>query len=174
MSKYSLELKIQVVDRFITGRDSALTVGDDIGVPASMVKTWVRFYCAQGLDGLTKKFSHYSAEFKLSVLNHLWENKHSSKELAAAFNIRSSAMIGQWERSYREGGVDALRSRPRGKTKMAVPTKIPPPPPKDPNHSREEELQAENDYLRMENTYLKKLRALIQSQRKMTPAKKRK
>lgn len=174
MSKYSLDFKIQVVNQYLAGKEGADSIGQQHGVPVSMVRAWVAFFHAHGLDGLTKKFSHYSVEFKLSVLRHLWENENSAKQVAAAFNIRCAAMIGLWERRYREGGIDALRSRPRGRPKMAAPTKHPTPSPGTPQPTREEELQAENEYLRMENAYLKKLRALVQSQRKATPAKKRK
>jgi transposase len=68
----------------------------------------------------------------------------------------------------------ALSPRPRGRPKMPPDKKTPPPSTEGAKRTREEELQAENDQLRMENAYLKKLRALIQAQQKATLAKKRK
>ena len=94
MSKHSTDFKKQVVDQYLAGKDGTDSIGRQNGIPVSMVRTWVAFYSAHGLDGLTKKFSHYSANFKLSVLQRLWENTGSARQVAAAFNIRSAAVIG--------------------------------------------------------------------------------
>jgi transposase len=104
----------------------------------------------------------------------MWENELSFGQTAAAFNIRNHSAVGVWERSYREGGFDALLPRPRGRPKqMPAPTTKPEPSPDDEKRTREE-LLAELNQLRMENAYLKKLRALVQAKQKATPPTKRK
>jgi transposase len=104
----------------------------------------------------------------------MWDNELSFGQTAAAFNIRNHAAVGKWERSYREGGFDALIPRPRGRSKqMSTPTTKPEPSPDDEKRTREE-LLAELNQLRMENAYLKKLRALVQARQKATPPTKRK
>jgi transposase len=134
----------------------------------------VEWFRAHGADGLKKKFTSYTAEFKLSVLQHLWDNELSYGQAATLFNIRNHGVLSVWERDYRSGGLDALKSRPRGRPKkMAAPTTKPEPSGDDEKRSREE-LLAEVQHLRMENAYLKKLRALVQAQQKATPPKKRK
>lgn len=174
MSKYSERFKLKVVKQYLLGTDGTQAVGDRHGVPRAMVRRWVALYRIHGMDGLKKKFSHYTAQFKVSVLTHLWDNALSYGQVAAVFNIRNAAVIGQWERQYRKGGIEALHPRPRGRPGMAAQKKTPPPLNEGAKRTREEELQAENDQLRMENAYLKKLQALIQAPQKATPAKKRK
>jgi transposase len=104
----------------------------------------------------------------------MWDNALSFGQTAATFNIRHHAIIGVWERSYRDGGFDALVPRPRGRLKqMSAPTTKPESSPDDEKRTREE-LLAELNQLRMENAYLKKLRALVQAKQKATSPTKRK
>ena len=139
-----------------------------------MVRRWVGWYRAHGRDGLKKKLSHYSAEFKLSALQQMWENALSYSQTAAALNIRNPGILSVWERNFQNAGYESLIPRPRGRPKqMAVPTAKPVSPTDDAQRPRDE-LLAELNHLRMENAYLKKLQALVQAQQKATPPKKRK
>ncbi len=104
----------------------------------------------------------------------MWRDEMSYRQIAALFDIRSPAAIGQWERQYHAEGVDALASKPRGRSKaMAAPR-----PPKSgtlkvPDENRpQKDLLKELEYLRAENAYLKKLDALIQ-EKKAAAQKKR-
>ena len=175
MTKYDEQFKLKIVLEYLRGSVGSNTLAMRYDVPRSMVKKWVRLYRAHGNEGLTKKHgSSYDAEFKLLVLQHMWDNALSFGQAAAAFNIRHHAMIGVWERSYRDGGFDALIPRPRGRPKqMSAPTTKPEPSSDDEKRTREE-LLAELNQLRMENAYLKKLRALVQAKQKATPPTKRK
>jgi transposase len=174
MTKYNEQFKLSVVQHYLEGTNGYATTGAHFGLDDRMVKRWVDWYRAHGIDGLKKKFTAYSAEFKLSVLQHIWDNELSYSQAAALFNIRNPGILSVWERAYQHGGLDALKSRPRGRPKkMAAPTTKPEPPGNDEKRSREE-LLAELQHLRMENAYLKKLRALVQAQQKATPPKKRK
>jgi transposase len=140
-----------------------------------MVRKWVGLYRLHGADGLRKKFTHYNAEFKLAVLQHMWSNELSYGATAAAFNIRHHGAVGVWERCYHDGGIDALMSRRRGKPKkMPAPQDTQSPlSPNDAERTREE-LVAEVNQLRMEVAYLKKLDALVRARPKLAPKKKRK
>lgn len=174
MTKYDEQFKLTVVRQYLSGKAGYKTVADEHGVAYAMVRRWVGWYQAHGAAGLGKKFSHYSAKCKLSVLQHIWDNELSYGQAAVHFNIRNPSSIGAWERSYREGGLDALEPAARGRRrKMAIQTTKTEGPPEEDKRSREE-LLAEVNQLRMEVAYLKKLRALVQAQRKATPAKKRK
>jgi transposase len=57
------------------------------------VRKWVASYEAHGAAGLSKKFSHYDAEFKLSVLKRMWEDGLSCRQTAALFNIRNASCL---------------------------------------------------------------------------------
>lgn len=72
-----------------------------------------------GDNGLIKKFSHNSAEFKLRVLEHMWREDLSFSQTVALFDLRGdSGVVPSWERKYYEGGITALASKPRGRPKQ--------------------------------------------------------
>jgi transposase len=176
MSKYSEQFKLAVVQAYLdAGSVGFRAVAQQHGLTShSMVERWVAAFQLHGEAGLNRKFSQYTAEFKLSVLQHMWENQLSITQTAAKFEIRSHAMVGMWERAYQEGGFEALAPRRRGRPKtVATPTTKQEAPPDDDKRDHEE-LLAELNQLRMEVAYLKKLRALVQAQQKATPPKKRK
>jgi transposase len=174
MTKYDEQFKVTVVQQYLSGKAGYKTIANEYGLAYGMVRRWVGWFQAHEAAGLQKKFSHYSAEFKLSVLQHIWDNELSYGQAAVHFNIRNPGILGAWKRSYRNGGLEALEPAPRGRRRnMAAPTTKTEGPPEDDKRSREE-LLAEVSQLRMEVAYLKKLRALVQAQQKATPAKKRK
>lgn len=178
MSKYSEQFKLAVVKKYLSGPIGFRAVADEVGVGVAMVKRWVAFYRAHGLDGLrTKPFARYSIEFKLKVLRHMWDNHLSCAQAAAAFNVRGQCNVASWQRKFRAGGADALMSA-SAKMSRKVPDKPnvqpAPPEPEADDRSREQLLEKIQD-LEMEVAYLKKLRALIQSQKaQQVPRKKRK
>jgi transposase len=176
MTKYSEQFKLEVVRDYLgAGSDGLAAVAKRHGISGHFtVRKWVLAYQLHGDAGLSKKRSQYSVEFKLSVLQHMWDNHLSIIQTAARFDIRHHAVVGIWERAYQDGGVEALAPRPKGKPKQMA-TSVPKPesPPKDDNRSREE-LLAEVNQLRMELAYLKKLEALVQARSKQAPKKKRK
>lgn len=174
MTKYDEQFKLSVVQEYLDGAKGFKSLGIKHGLPPTMVRRWVQWFQAHGMDGLRKKFTSYSGEFKLSVLKQIWENGLSYGQVATLYNIRNPGILSTWERAYRTGGIEALEPRPKGKpNKMATPAAQPEVPEEDDKRSREE-LLAELNHLRMENAYLKKLRALVQAKQKSTPPTKRK
>lgn len=177
MSKYNEQFKLAVVQEYLTGAAGFKHIANVHGLPYSMVRKWVSLHRLHGTAGLAKKFTHYDAEFRLSVLRHMWDRALSYTEVAAVFNIRSVGCIGQWERCYHSGGLDALAARKRGRPKnMPIPPDTKPGSPPDPADRTHDELVAEVNQLRMEVAYLKKLRALVQAKQQQvtTTRKKRK
>jgi transposase len=173
MAKYDERFKLSLVQQYVNGTDGYKSTAKRHGVPHEVLRRWVLAFRTHGIDGLKKKFSHYSAEFKLLVLQHMWDNALALGQTAALFNIRNPGSLIDWEREYRRAGLDGLTARPRGKPKsMSVAPSQPESKP-DAEKSRED-LQAELDYLRMENAYLKKLQALVQARPKPGSPKKRK
>ncbi len=117
MTKYTEQFKLAVVEHYSSGAAGYKTVAKQHGIDHKIVKRWVDLHRIHGAAGLAKKFNHYSAEFRLSVLQHMWNNQLSYGETATLFNIRSPGSLGIWERCYHSGGIDALSPRPRGKPK---------------------------------------------------------
>lgn len=178
MSKYDETFKLAIVKRYLSEELGFPRLARQHGVDVALLRRWVAQYRQHGEAGLRKKaYPHYSAQFKLSVLQRMWEEELSRREVAALFDIRSGhKSLADWERRYHEGGLEALEPRPRGRPrKMAGPPHKPDAP--DASVMQDdrslEDLRRENAYLRAEVAYLKKLDALIQA-RQEAAQKKRK
>lgn len=178
MSKYSEQFKLAIVQQYLSGTAGYKQIAHEHNLPYSTVRKWVGLHRAHGTDGLAKKFSHYTAEVRLAVLQRMWSDELSYTQVAAAFNIRSAGCISQWERCYHSGGLDALAPRKRGGPKKMpiLPDTEPPESLPDPAGRTHDELVAEVNQLRMEVAFLKKLEALVQAQKQQrtTTRKKRK
>ena len=110
------------------------------------------------------KDKNYSPEFKISVIldmrnNHLsysetvrkyWGTQTKAETANYRFTLRN------WERIYLEEGEIGFMEEKRGRKSTGRPRK------KSLDKSKEEDLIAENQRLRMENECLKKLNALVQ------------
>lgn len=175
MSKYTEQFKHTVVQEYLSGRDGYQALSQRHGMAnRSLLERWVAAYQFHGDAGLSKKRSRYSADFKLSVLQHMWENRLSITKTAVRFDIRRHSTVGAWERAYREGGVDALSPPPITRVKKLVIAPTRKAGPADEDKRSREELMAELEHLRMEVAYLKKLDALVQARQKSATPKKRK
>jgi transposase len=171
MNKYTEQFKLKVVKHYLQGSMGYSRLSAQYGVATPHIRHWVSAYRLHGMDGLRRKVARYDAKFKLSVLQHMWENGLSNRQAAAHFNVRNPTSIGTWDRRYREGGLAAL-IRPRRKIlNMKKPTAKPDSKPEQ-ERSREELLK-ENEHLRMENEVLKKLQALAQARKTPAPKKPR-
>jgi transposase len=175
MLKYTEQFKRTVVQEYVCGHGGYRALSQRHGMAnRSLVERWVMAYQLHGDAGLREKRSRYDADFKLSVLQHMWENRLSITQTAARFDIRRHSTVGDWERAYREGGVEALTPPPtRRVKKILIPATKPAVPAGEDTRSREE-LLAELEYLRMENAVLKKLEALVQARQNSATPKKRK
>lgn len=179
MAKYSAAFKREVVDAYLgtEGGSGTKRIADRYGVPRNHLRYWVSLFKQHGQAGLERQRqpAQYSAEFKLQVLQRMWRDELSLTETAALYGIRNKSGVGIWQRQYNEGGIEALRPRPKGRP-PAMPKPEPPPPPPSPVPDRDaphEQLLRENAYLRAEVAYLKKLDALVQAKQLKTPPKKR-
>lgn len=174
MGKYTTDFKLTVVQRYLDGSMGYGGVAEEFGIAnRSLVERWVGFFRHHGKEGLTTKRTSYDANFKFSVLRHMWDNMLSRGQAAALFNVRCHAKIGTWQRAYRAGGIDALMPSSRTRPTMQPVPKKPDTTGVDDHRSREELLD-ELLELRTEVAYLKKLKALVQQQEQSAQRKKRK
>ena len=174
MARHDEKFKKAGVKAYLSGPSGYRALEGRYGVDQSTIRRWVDVYRRHGDAGLHKKFSHYSARFKLSVLKRMWRQELSYSQVVVLFDLRGgTGVVSNWERQYHEGGLDALEPKPRGRPKKMKP----PEPPKvavRPEDTRTlEELRKENEYLRAEVAYLKKLDALVRAQRLAAPKKRK-
>ncbi|EPF09049.1 hypothetical protein ICA_05150 [Bacillus cereus BAG1O-3] len=79
-----------------------------------MVRMWIKQFEYHGTQAFEKGNTTYSAQYKLDVLNYMFENGTSSNEKAVIFNISSPGLIRKWRIQLHQKGVDALKSKKKG------------------------------------------------------------
>jgi transposase len=176
MTKYDEKFKRRLVDQYLSGLAGMDTLAKTNGIHKSMLHRWVAAYRARGVAGLRKKHTSYSAEFKMSVLQHMWDHELSYVQVNAIFDLREAGGVSRWERQYHEGGFDTLEPRRKGRPPNMPTTKPLQTPASEPSQDArsKEELLKENEYLRAEVAYLKKLDALLRAKQQAAPKKKQK
>ncbi len=160
---YSDDLKLKLVKEYLEGDLGVKALSTKYNVDRSSLRKWIHLYNENREAGLCTRRGTYSGDFKVSVVEYMHKTGASQQQTAAHFNIPSPRSVLMWERTYYEGGAEALYRENRGRApKMG--TKRPRKPKNDINSN--EDLLAEVQRLRMENEYLKKLNALVQEREK--------
>jgi transposase len=168
MAKFTFEHKVRAVREYLASQDSKEGIAKRWGVNAKGLQQWIELYRHHGEDGLRKRYTNYTAEFKLDVLNFMNDTGASSLEAAAVFNIPSRTTVVKWKEAVDQSGTEALIPLKKGRPPMTN-------NPKKPTTTAmpKESIQEEVERLRMENAYLKKLNALVKekerSQRNSKP-----
>lgn len=159
--KYSVELKLEVVLKYLNNSISLGCLSDEYFICKSDILKWVSAYKAHGVDGLCNSNRTYSGDFKVSVVEFMHKEKMSARKTAAYFNIASYSTVCRWERIYLSEGKEALlSSHSLVADNNQQYTQI-----DDPDKTNND-ITAELQHLRMENEYLKKLNALVQKREK--------
>ena len=161
MAKYSADFKLQIVKEYLEGFLGYGLLAEKYGIPnRAQIARWVHTYNAFGKEGLSKKQSKevYSVHFKIDVLHFMKQTGASYQETAIRFNLHNPTLIANWYSKFSREGMEGLIEKVKGKPPMSKNRK-----PKSEKLgkplSREEQLERENELLRLENAYLKKLRA---------------
>ena len=154
-------LREQAVEMFERGFGYRLTAGR-LGVSAETVREWQKMYRVIGRGGLLAmgvKRARYDYETKVAAARAVVDGGTSKPEAMVRFDIASATPLKQWCRLYREGGAQALKPKPKGRPKGAVPP------------TREEELEERVRKLEAQVAYLKKSIALKAQRRSQTGTK---
>lgn len=154
-------LREQAVEMFERGFGYRLTAGR-LGVSAETVREWQKMYRVIGRGGLLAmgvKRAKYDYETKVAAARAVVDGGMSKPEAMVRFGIASATPLKQWCRLYREGGAQALKPKPKGRPKGAVPP------------TREEELEGRVRKLGAQVAYLKKSIALKAQRRSQTGTK---
>ena len=169
MAKYDKQFKLNVIRQYLSGLQSYREVARTNGIDYSMLRRWVESYQLHGYASLEPQYRRYSAQFKLEVLQRIRREGLSDRQAVTIYNLRNAGAINQWRSLYDAGGMGALA--PKHRVRARMPDK--PSPELSPRDMTEKQLREEVAYLRAELDYLKKLDALIQTERAQTLAKKR-
>jgi transposase len=161
MSKYSKQFKLKVVKEFLKF-GGLKRVAHLFEISHADVRKWALAYQAHGHSGLSPKRQHYSPQLKLQVLQYMAKHQVSARPTAAHFGIGSMTTILQWQRLYNEGGIAALKPKPKGRLFMSQ-FNIKALLKKPISELTPEELRRRLEYSEAEAAYLKKLEALAQN-----------
>ena len=154
-------LREQAVEMFERGCGYGLTARR-LGVSAETVREWQKMYRVIGRGGLLAmgvKRAKYDYETKVAAARAVVDGGMSKPEAMVRFSIASATPLKKWCRLYREGGAQALKPKPKGRPKGAVPP------------TREEELEERVRKLEAQVAYLKKSIALKAQRRSQTGTK---
>ena len=154
-------LRERAVELFERGCGYGLTARR-LGVSAETVREWQKMYRVIGRGGLLAmgvKRAKYDYETKVAAARAVVDGGMSKPEAMVRFGIASATSLKKWCRLYREGGAQALKPKPKGRPKGAVPP------------TREEELEERVRKLEAQVAYLKKSIALKAQRRSQTGTK---
>jgi len=155
MVKYSKEFKINVVNEYLKGPLGYKLLAKKYDIPnKSQVERWVRTYKEFGEVGLRRKVTKqaYSVHFKRNVLHFMKQTGASYQDTAIEFNMNNPALIANWNSKFLKEGIEGLQEKLKGRPPMSNNPKNK--PIKQPNTmSREEQLERENELLRLEIAY---------------------
>ncbi len=163
--KYDLAIRVRAAELFDKGYGHH-AVATRLGLPPSTVEKWHHRYVVLGIEGLTnmgKKSKSYSWELKVAAAKAVVESGERRVDVMTRYGITSLGSLEKWCKTYREGGADALKPKPKGRPKGSVS------PPR--KMTREEELECRVRKLEAENAYLKKAIALKAEKRSRTAKK---
>ena len=166
MSKFSLEFKREVSEKYLEGELSLKSVGKMYNIDSSTVRKWAYVNRKHGLKTLTGQKRHYDDNFRLNVVRDVIDNSLSIREAAVKYGIPAFNTISKWIKKYSEidfsmkGQKEDLRPKTPAVYQRNRSTQL--------TISEREELE----FLRVENAYLKKLKALAQEKLRLEQRKK--
>ena len=101
-SKYSIDFKLCVVDRYLNRGEGCAAIGKDLNIPHRTVMKWVNQYQKFGAEAFQEKPRNqsYAKEFKIQVIEEYLSGGCSYEELALKYNIPSDSIIRQWVKKY--------------------------------------------------------------------------
>lgn len=161
MSKYSDEFKLQIVKEYLKGPLGFQLLAKKYAIPSeSPIVRWVAAYKAFGKDGLQRKRKKevYPVQFKVDVLHFMKQTGASYQDTAIQFKMNNPSLIVNWNSIFQKQGVEGLLEKVKGRPSMSKKPKSISSKQKN-EFSREEQLERENELLRLEVAYLKKLKA---------------
>ncbi len=109
MAKFSLEVKLEAIQDYLEGEESYRAIGNRIGTHHKSIMKWVGLYKKYGIEGLRSRYTNYSVQFKMDVLNFMNETGTSLLETAVIYNIPDPTMKKETKKEQPvEGSQEAL------------------------------------------------------------------
>lgn len=176
MTKYSKQLKLSAIKAFLKRGRGFRHVANQFQIDPTLLRRWVMAYQQHGEASLERRHQHYGAEFKITVLHRMMNDRLSQRAAAALFNLGNSSQLGRWLRQYYS---DELVSQPSAKERSSrTMSKSPAKPDQSPAVRNADlsiaELLEKIRKLEAENAYLKKLEELEEAKLRQSQAARKK
>ena len=106
-AKYSKELKLEIVKRYLKG-ESAIHLVNEYGMPASMndkVRKWAHKYeiCGDIAFDNFQNNKSYSKELKERIINEYINGNGSAEYLANIYDVSTAEIVRRWVLKYNKG-----------------------------------------------------------------------
>jgi transposase-like protein len=124
MSKRNINLsvstKLAIVNRCIAHESSLNFEAKKYGVAWSTIKSWIRKYELDGIEGLkeSKGWKNYTAELKNKAVESVLSGELSLLEATKKFEISSDSVLRRWISKYTNGEEIKPTSKGIGKSRM--------------------------------------------------------
>lgn len=152
MTKHTRSERLAAAQAVESG-ESELEIRKQYSMSQKVLGQSLRLYREHGDAAFSRKYTVYSKEQKLAVLDYMHTHHLSGPETGIKFGIRGCATVWEWEQKYLKNGINGLEPKKKGRRPKRQKPKRP--------LTQVEQLLEENEYLRAENEYLKKLNALV-------------
>jgi transposase len=173
MNKYSLEVKLLAIQRYLNDLVSYRDLAKEMGLDESVLRYWVMLFKYHGDQAFSFPYTSYTSAFKLRVIQFLNETDYSIREASAIFHIPDPSMVRRWKKRWEIGGKEALESIKKETSTMTSRSQKNNTTTENQTNASIEEMRKELEHLRMENAYLKKLRALVQEKQSLKKSKRK-
>jgi len=96
------EIKIRAVEDYLSGKASVLEISESLSIYSGTVRTWLRVYKSEGVNGLIQKSTNnsYTSEFKLQAVKEYVEGKGSLASISQKYHIKSRETLRKWIMKY--------------------------------------------------------------------------
>ena len=101
-SKVISEVKVQVVEEYLTGVKSMAQIAYELQINYSTIQDWVSKFKLFGSKGLVTENSNasYSSEIKRQAITDFHNNQGSLREICIRYNISSHSILRRWIKQY--------------------------------------------------------------------------
>lgn len=159
---YSMEMHVRACELIERGYGKC-ALASELAVPVHTAQNWIHTYKAAGKEvflQMGSRHRRYDYETKLGAAADFVDKGMTRQEVMEKYGMASMAALKRWVASYREGGAEALKPKPKGRPPGAAA--------KARELTREQELERRIQRLEAENAYLKKSIALKVEKRSRT------
>ena len=115
MSKYSSELKSQIVSEYLAGNPTA-ELSNNYHISKKCINKWVQLFRMNGSQALKRRRHKrvFTQDFKLNVINYYQTHEESLAEVGAKFDLLPT-QVSYWVNIFQRDGIEDLKPHQKGR-----------------------------------------------------------